>query len=141
MCIRDSHRPLAEPSSVGSPGSWSLTFGLPGGCASSRLDHGLKVYGIRGGCASSRLIHGHPNSPEKIAKNRWKIAFSWFYTGNPGLIQKLKVSKCVCRSTLASVCNEPTFFSIFGPARGQIFGKKAETILNNRLLFAFFVAF
>ena len=29
-----------------------------GGCASSRLDHGLKFYGIRGGCASSRLIHG-----------------------------------------------------------------------------------
>ena len=27
----------------GSPGSWSLIFGLPGGCASSRLDHGLKV--------------------------------------------------------------------------------------------------
>ena len=45
-----SHRP---PSS-GAPldlGSLDL-----GGCASSRLDHGLKFYGIRGGCASSRLI-------------------------------------------------------------------------------------
>ena len=31
-------------------------FGLPGGCASSRLDHGLKFYVIWGGCASSRLI-------------------------------------------------------------------------------------
>ena len=27
-----------------------------GGCASSRLDHGLKFYVIWGGCASSRLI-------------------------------------------------------------------------------------
>ena len=27
-----------------------------GGCASSRLDHGLKFYVTRGGCASSRLI-------------------------------------------------------------------------------------
>ena len=27
-----------------------------GGCASSRLDHGLKFYVIPGGCASSRLI-------------------------------------------------------------------------------------
>ena len=42
----------------GSPGSWSLIFGLPGGCASSRLDHGLKFYGIRGGCAGSRLMTG-----------------------------------------------------------------------------------
>ena len=41
----------------GSPGSWSLIFGLPGGCASSRLDHGLEFYVIQGGCASSRLIH------------------------------------------------------------------------------------
>ena len=46
-----SHRP---PSS-GAPldlGSLDL-----GGCARSRLDHGLKFYGIRGGCASSQLIH------------------------------------------------------------------------------------
>ena len=28
-----------------------------GGCASSRLDRGLKFYVIQGGCASSRLIH------------------------------------------------------------------------------------
>ena len=33
-----------------------LDFGFPGGCASSRLDHGLKFYVIQGGCASSRLI-------------------------------------------------------------------------------------
>ena len=33
-----------------------LDFGFPGGCASSRLEHGLKFYVIRGGCASSRLI-------------------------------------------------------------------------------------
>ena len=29
-----------------------------GGCASSRLDHGLKCYVIPEGCTSSRLIHG-----------------------------------------------------------------------------------
>ena len=29
-----------------------------GGCAGSRLDHGLKFKVIRGGCASSRLISG-----------------------------------------------------------------------------------
>ena len=40
----EPRRPQAEPSSVGSPGSWSLIFGLPGGCASSRLDHGVKFY-------------------------------------------------------------------------------------------------
>ena len=50
-------RPPGEPLSD-SPGAASSRFGLPGGCASSRLDHGLKLYGIRGGCASSRLIHG-----------------------------------------------------------------------------------
>ena len=40
------------------PGSWFPRFGLRGGCASSRLDHGLKFYVIWGGCASSRLING-----------------------------------------------------------------------------------
>ena len=50
-----------------------------------------------------------------------------FLPKNPGLIQKLKVPKCVYRSTLASVCNEPTLFAIFGPARGQIFGRTAKT--------------
>ena len=34
-------RPHAEPSSAGSPDSWD--FGLPGGCASSRLDHGFQI--------------------------------------------------------------------------------------------------
>ena len=57
---------------------------------------------------------------------------------NPGLIQKSKVPKWVCRSPLASFCNGPPFFAIFGPARGQIFGKKVENILKNRLNFAFF---
>ena len=55
---------------------------------------------------------------------------SAFYIGNPGLIQKLKVSNCVCRLTLASACNEPTLFAIFSPARGQIFGKNYEKILK-----------
>ena len=52
----------------GSPGSWSLIFGLPGGCASSRLDHGLKFYGIQGGCASSRLISGFSDCQPRISK-------------------------------------------------------------------------
>ena len=50
---------------------------------------------------------------------------------NPGLSQKLKVPKWVCRSTLANFCNGPPFFAIFGPARGQIYGKIAEKILKN----------
>ena len=33
-----------------------------GGCASSRLDHGLKFDVTRGGCASSRLIHEFSDS-------------------------------------------------------------------------------
>ena len=66
-----------------------------------------------------------------------KLPFLAFYIGNPGLIQKSKVSKCVCRSTLASACNEPTLFSIFGPARGQIFGKKVEKIAKNTLVTLF----
>ena len=43
----------------GSPGSWSLIFGLPGGCASSRLDHGLKFYadwGITGNAHASTTV-------------------------------------------------------------------------------------
>ena len=36
--------------------SAASTASAKGGCASSRLDHGLKFYVIRGGCASSRLI-------------------------------------------------------------------------------------
>ena len=40
---------LADDGGWGAP--WSLVpgIGLPGGCASSRLDHGLKFYVIRGG--------------------------------------------------------------------------------------------
>ena len=36
-------RPFAGPSSGRFPGSWSPGFGLPGGCASSRLDHGFQI--------------------------------------------------------------------------------------------------
>ena len=43
------------------PGASFPGFGLPGGCASSRLDHGLKVYVIQGGCAGSRLISAFPD--------------------------------------------------------------------------------
>ena len=44
----------AEPSFAGGPGF--LEFGLPGGCACSRLDHALHVHVIQGGCASNRLM-------------------------------------------------------------------------------------
>ena len=56
-----------------------------------------------------------------------------------GLVtQKSKVPKWVCRSTLASFCNGQPFFAIFGPARGQIFLKNYEKIVENRLIFVFF---
>ena len=101
-----------------------------GGCASSRLDHGLKFYGIRGGCASSRLINGspNPNNSKKCSKNNQKMRKIMRKTRqnhpNPGLTQKSKVPKWVCRSTLAS--NGPPFFAIFGPARGQVFEKRPK---------------
>ena len=67
------------------------------------------------------------------------VCLFWaFYIGNPGLIRKLKVPKCVCRSTLASVCNDPSFLAIFGPARGQIFGKKADKIAKKSMDFCIF---
>ena len=62
-----------------------------------------------------------------------KLPFWAFYIGNPGLIQKLKVPKWVCRSPLASFCHGQPFFAIFGPTRGQIYGKKVEKIAKNYL--------
>ena len=41
-----------------------------GGCASTRLDHGLKFYVIRGGCASSRLISEFSDSGQVCKGNR-----------------------------------------------------------------------
>ena len=90
------------------PSSW-LSPSNRGGCASSQLDHGLKV----------QLFQ---------SRNHQNDLFLTQNHQNPGLSQKLKVPKWVCRSTLANFCNEPTLFAIFGPARGQIFGKKAEKI-------------
>ena len=43
-----------------------------GGCARSRLDHGLKFSVIWGGCASSRRIHGSPNT-KKLKNAKKKI--------------------------------------------------------------------
>ena len=37
-----------------------------GGCASSRLDHGLKFHEKRGGCASSRLISGFSDCEHQL---------------------------------------------------------------------------
>ena len=50
-----------------------------GGCASSRLDHGLKFYVIQGGCAGSRLIHGFffaifGRASGQIIKKNWVLA-------------------------------------------------------------------
>ena len=47
-----------------------------------------------------------------------------------GFVQKLKVPKWVCRSTLASFCNDQPFFAIFGPARGQILEKRPKKYLK-----------
>ena len=61
-------QPRGTPTGASFPG-----FGLPGGCASSRLDHGLQFCVIRGGCASSRLIHGFSDcatEPFSSALNR-----------------------------------------------------------------------
>ena len=73
-----------------------------------------------------------------MSKNSQKIAFLVLLYRKSGFDQKLKVPKWVCRSTLASACNEPTLFAIFGPASGQIFGKKVEKVLKNQWMFAFF---
>ena len=54
--IRSVARPRPSSHLAPSPGAPFPSFCLWGGCASSRLDHGLKIGGIRGGCASSRLI-------------------------------------------------------------------------------------
>ena len=51
--------------------------------------------------------------------------------------QKSKVRNFFCRSPLASACNGPPFFAIFGPARGHIFGRKAEKIVKNEGKIAF----
>ena len=79
---------------------------------------------------------------EKVRKIReqWmgKLPFWAFYIGIPGLIQKSKVPKWVCRSPLAVGEAAPTRFAIFGPARGQIFRKKVEKIAKKQRIFAFF---
>ena len=70
-----------------------------------------------------------------------KLSFWVFYIGIPGSIPKSKVPKCVCRSTLASFCNEPTLFAIFGPARGQIYGKTGKKIVKKMKEKLHFLAF
>ena len=61
-----------------------------GGCASSRLDHGLKFYVIRGGCASSRLISEFSDcaSIDEISQSRVKLEAN-------SLVQKYKKSICL----------------------------------------------
>ena len=59
---------------------------------------------------------------------------------NPGMSQKLKVPKWVCRSPLANFCNGPPFSAIFGRASGQIYqkiSKNSKTSIKNCLFWAF----
>ena len=77
---------------------------------------------------------------EKIVKKmKEKLSFLAFYIGNPGLIQKVRIQNGFVDPPLASFCNGPPFFAIFGPARGQIFGKNAEKTkkANNQWICAF----
>ena len=76
-----------------------------------------------------------------MRKNRQNMRKTRQNHENPGWSQKLKVPKWVCRSPLASFCNGPPFFAIFGPARGQIFRKTAEKIAKNRWKIAFLCFF
>ena len=86
--------------------------------------------------AASAASLGTAKHVQKHAKHAQNMRKTRPNHQNPGLIQKLKVPKWVCRSPLASFCNGPPFFAIFGPARGQIFGKTAEKIAKNRWIFA-----
>ena len=73
------------------------------------------------------------------------LPFCAFYIGTPGLTQKLKVSKCVCRSPLAVVEAASSLFAIFGSARGQIYGKKAKKYFKKSIdvcpFWAFYIYF
>ena len=52
-----------------------------GGCASSRLDHGLKFFVIRGGCASSQLISEFSDCVQSnLIEKADSIAFQVFHT-------------------------------------------------------------
>ena len=85
--------------------------------------------------AASAASLGTKKSEKKIVKNEGNnVFFRAFYIGIPGLIQKFKVPKWVCRWTLASVCSGQPFFAIFGPARGQIYGERPKTCKKNRVL-------
>ena len=82
-----------------------------GGCASSRLDHGLQFYVIREGCASSRLINELSDCVHG-PKRQTSIDFLKFR----GYF-------------LAAVLNFPFFFSqALGPGPGgpAIFGRSFE---------------
>ena len=67
-----------------------------------------------------------PKTCAKHAQNTQNMRKTCQNHQNPGLIQKLKVPKWVCRSPLASFCNGPPFFAIFGRASGQIYGKTTK---------------
>ena len=60
-------RKKAVSQSAASPAS------VRGGCASSRLDHGMKFYVIQGGCASSRLINGFSDCVQVEVTNHVRL--------------------------------------------------------------------
>ena len=70
-----------------------------------------------------------------------KLYFWAFYFGSPGLTQKLKVPKLSVDRPSPVFVTAPPFFSIFGPARGQLFEKKVQTINNTSMFFCLFWAF
>ena len=97
------------------------------------LDSGNPKFSRRRPTQPSRLVGFKQETtpqtginPKNAALNPKNAAFKRLQAllpQNPGLIQKLKVPKWVCRSTLASFCHGQPFRAIFGPARGQIYGK------------------
>ena len=66
------------------------------------------------------------NPRKNNEKMEGKLHVWAFYIGNPGLIQKSKVPKWVCRQTRAVFGSGQPFRAIFGPARGQIYGKMTK---------------
>ena len=102
---------------------------MRGGRASGRLDHGFF-------CA----IFGRASGQKNRKKIQGNLSFWAIYIGIPGLIQKLKVSKCVCRSTLASVCNGQPFSPYLAPL-GAKYLEKGRKNIKKSIDFCLFGAF
>ena len=82
-----------------------------------------------------------PKNPENMRKTRAKHAKHAQNTTKSlksGFEPEVKSFKMGLSINPRQFLQRPTLFAIFGPARGQIFGKKAEKIANKRWIFAFF---